>query len=362
MRNRLLASPRFQRWATSFPLTRPVARRRSRELFDLCAGFVYAQVLFACVQVRLFDILHEGPQTVSELSKRVSLSQKETSTLLLAAASLRLVGRLPNGDFMLGPLGAAMLGNPAIGAMVEHHRMLYADLQDPVGLLRGQRSDTELGRYWSYAGDDRPAGLDAERVGAYTALMSASQPLVADEVLDVYPFRKHRCLIDVGGGDGTFLTAAAARAPNLRMILFDLPPVAGLATERFASTGLASRATAVGGDFLSDPLPSGADIASLVRIIHDHDDSSVLKILRAVRTALPADGTLIVAEPMSGTAGAEPIGDAYFGFYLLAMGSGRPRTADQIADLLRSAGFDRVRELATRRPLLTRVMLARAVA
>ena len=35
---------------------------------------------------------------------------------------------------------------------------------------------------------------------------------------------------------------------------------------------------------------------------------------------------LIVAEAMAGAAGAEPMGDAYFGLYLLAMGSGWPRT------------------------------------
>ena len=28
-RNRLLADPGFQRWAASFPLTRPIARRRT---------------------------------------------------------------------------------------------------------------------------------------------------------------------------------------------------------------------------------------------------------------------------------------------------------------------------------------------
>ena len=43
-----------------FPLTRPIARRRARELFDLCAGFVYSQVLLACVRLRLFEILAEG--------------------------------------------------------------------------------------------------------------------------------------------------------------------------------------------------------------------------------------------------------------------------------------------------------------
>ena len=60
----------------------------------------------------------------------------------------------------------------------------------------------------------------------------------------------------------------------------------------------------------------------------------VLALLHAARRALPADGVLLLAEPMSGTAGAEPIGDAYFGFYLLAMGSGRPRTAEELRSML----------------------------
>ena len=44
-----------------------------------------------------------------------------------------------------------MLGNPGIAAMVEHHAALYADLADPVALLRGDESDRRLARYWPYA-------------------------------------------------------------------------------------------------------------------------------------------------------------------------------------------------------------------
>jgi demethylspheroidene O-methyltransferase len=46
-RDRLIAAPRFQRWSLGNPLTRWIARRSSRAMLDLCAGFVYSQVLFA---------------------------------------------------------------------------------------------------------------------------------------------------------------------------------------------------------------------------------------------------------------------------------------------------------------------------
>jgi len=52
------------------------------------------------------------------------------------------------------------------------------------------------------------------------------------------------------------------------------------------------------------------------------------------------------------------MGDAYFGFYLLAMGSGRPRARDEIAAMLRAAGFSNVRTVKTPRPMLVSVLTA----
>jgi len=358
-RDRLLADRRFQRWAASFPFTRPIARRRARGLFDLVAGFVYSQVLLACVRLRVFDILAEGPQTLSELAPRLSLPEDAAKRLLAAAVSLRLVQHRSGGRFGLGPLGAPMVGDTAIAAMVEHHATLYADLRDPVALLRGQGGATAMSAYWPYAAGDAPGALTPERVSEYSALMSASQPLVAEQVLAAYPLARHRCLLDVGGGEGTFLKAVAPRAPNLRLTMFDLPAVAERARGRLAEAGLADRATAFGGSFFDDPLPVGADIATLVRVLFDHSDARALAILTAVRQSLPPDGTLLIAEPMAGTPGAEAMGDAYFGFYLLAMGKGRSRSAADLTALLHQAGFDQVRLLPTPMPLQTQVMVAR---
>jgi demethylspheroidene O-methyltransferase len=357
-RDRLLSSARFQRFAVAFPLTRPIARRRARALFDVVAGFVYSQVLFACVRLHLFEVLAAGPQTVAALAARLSLPEAAALRLLEAAASLRLAERHRDGRFGLGDLGAAMVANPGIGAMVEHHAMLYADLRDPVALLRGAAEDTALGAFWPYARAESPAAVDAGEAGPYTALMAASQALVADEVLDAYRIGRHRCVLDIGGGNGSFLRAVARRAPGLQLKLFDLPPVAALAQAQLAAAGLAAHADVTGGSFLTDALPTGADIATLVRVLHDHDDDAVLAILRAARRALPEDGVLLVAEPMAQTKGAEPVG-AYFAFYLLAMGSGRPRSPEALTALLEQAGFGQVRLLPTRRPLLARVMTAR---
>jgi demethylspheroidene O-methyltransferase len=357
-RDRLVASPRFQRWANAFPLTRPIARRRARELFDLCAGFVYSQVLLACVRLRLFEMVRVTPLDAATLAARTGLTLDAIERLLAAAVSLRLLEQRSDRRYGLGVLGAALVGNPGVVAMIEHHSLLYADLRDPVALLRGEH-DTELSRYWAYAGNPSAAALAASEVAAYSELMAASQPLVTREILAAYPLHQHRRLLDVGGGDGSFVCAVAAAVPGLDLQLFDLPAVAERAVQRFAQNGLAQRAHAFGGDFRRDPLPRGADLVTLVRVLFDHPDETVIELLRAVHRALPPGGTLLIAEPMAGADGAEPMGAAYFGFYLMAMGRGRSRTPADFERLLTAAGFGAVRVVPTPSPLQTGLLVAR---
>ena len=93
-----------------------------------------------------------------------------------------------------------------------------------------------------------------------------------------------------------------------------------------------------GGDFRTDPLPKGADIVSLVRVIHDHDDEAALAILNAAWKALPEGGTLLLAEPMAGTAGRRGRGGL---FRLLFAGDGQ-RTAAARRDADEHASYRRV--------------------
>jgi len=367
LRNRLVANPNFQDWASSSPFTRRIARRRARALFDLCAGFVYSQTLVACVRLRVFDALRLGPQSAWSLAQELSLSLEATRRIMRAAASLDLVRVLPSDRYALADLGASMLANPPIAAFVEHHALLYEDLRDPVALLRGGTA-TRLSEFWPYAADKPGDGASPSRaarqneaVSAYSALMSQSQTLVAGDILEAYPIARHRQLLDVGGGEGAFVAAAAARAPSLALTLFDLPAVAERARGKLTTLGLAARINVVGGSFLTDSLPEGADLISLVRIVHDHDDESARILLRAARRALGAAGAILVAEPMGVAAGTDPVCDAYFGFYLLAMGRGRTRTVGEHQDLLRAAGFSQIRVIPTRRPMLSTILVGRVV-
>jgi len=138
--------------------------------------------------------------------------------------------------------------------------------------------------------------------------------------------------MDVGGGTGSFLRAVHDRWPALRLTLFDLPAV-------LAAAQAPSGTTLHPGSFRDGPLPQGADTISLVRVLYDHSDATVAALLTAVAAALPPGGRLIASEPMGGGAQPDPQADVYFAVYILAMQTGRTRSAAEISGLVNAAGF-----------------------
>lgn len=358
-RNRLLANPSFQAFAARAPVFRTIANARARDLFVMATAYVQSQTLIACVRTGLFGALADGPLDVPAIARATGLPLVGADRLARAAEALKLLERFDD-RYGLGELGASVLGNPGVAEIITHHAILYRDLADPVAMLKAPRGSGELGAYWAYAGAAAPEASGAEAVAPYSGLMAATQAWVARHVLDAWPMARHRAILDVGGGEGAFLAAAGAEAPHLALHLFDLPAVTARARDRLTAAGLIDRTTLHPGSFRSDPLPQGCDLISFVRVLHDHDDNVVRQLLAKARASIAPGGVVLIAEPMAAEPGAEAIGEAYFGFYLHAMGSGRPRTPDAYAALLAEAGFTCITRKATAAPVLVRVVAARA--
>jgi demethylspheroidene O-methyltransferase len=193
--------------------------------------------------------------------------------------------------------------------------------------------------------------------------MATSQGFVVQEILSSYFFNEHHCVLDVGAGRGRFVCDLAAHAPHLKIKMFDLPPVLALAREYVQAKGLTDRVSLHPGSFLNDPLPQGADLITLVRVAHDHPDAVVLQILQKAYDALPLGGGLLLAEPMAqskldGASGDASV-DAYFHFYLLAMGDGRLRTPHELMAMMQAVGFTHVERVPNAMPIHTQILLGR---
>lgn len=347
--NRLAASARFRAFCARVPGLRAIARAEGAALFDLMQGFVQSQVLMALVELRLLHRLTDGPATVAALAPQVKVPEDRLRVLLQAGAAMGLLRRR-GAAFTLSRRGAAFLAVPGLCEMVRHHDVLYRDLRDPVAFFRGQ-TDPELARFWPYVfGAD--GATDPEVTARYSRLMADSQTMVAEAALAQVSLAGARRLMDVGGGTGAFLRAVRARHPALELALFDLPQVV-------AQAPLPADVARHGGSFRDGPLPGGADVISLVRVLYDHGDDTVRALLGRVRAALPPGGRVLVIEPMSGGTRPDPQTDVYFSVYTMAMQTGRARSRDEIAALLDNAGFADITKHSRRMDFIAGVVEAR---
>jgi demethylspheroidene O-methyltransferase len=359
--DRWLADPGLYRWAVANPFTRWLTRRRADRLFELMAGFVHSQVLLACVRLRLFETVYDAPRTLEELSAACGVPASSLERLLRSAVALRLLTPRGGGRYGLGPMGRPVAADAGLRKMIEHNAVLYEDLRDPLALMRGG-ADAAMHAYWPYTQSVDPQTIGSwapDKVALYSDLMASSQRFLIDELLAAYPFGDHARVMDVGGGKGAWITALAGHAPDLDLTLFDLPPVADLARVHLEQGGVAARVQVHGGSFTRDALPRGADLVTLLRVAHDHPDHVVLALLAAVHDALPVGGTLLLAEPMAEAEGQPATADAYFHFYLLAMGAGRLRTPQELFHLMAQAGFTHLEQVPNAMPLHGRILLGR---
>jgi O-methyltransferase len=154
------------------------------------------------------------------------------------------------------------------------------------------------------------------------------------ERLDGVTWRGDELVVDVGGGNGTFLRMLLDRHAQLRGIVFDLPE-----TVRDESV-FDERLTFVAGSFF-ESVPRG-DVYVLGTILHDWDDEHATTILRRIRASAGESARLILLEGVI-QPGNEPDGAKWLDLLMLTLFAGRERDEAQWRELLAAGGWEPVR-------------------
>jgi hypothetical protein len=142
-----------------------------------------------------------------------------------------------------------------------------------------------------------------------------------------------RTVVDVGGGTGAMLAAMLRARPHLRGTLVDFPRTVARSAEMMAAAGVAERVTTAGQSFF-DPLPAGADLYLLKKVLNDWPDAEATAILaRCAEAARPA-GRVVV---LGGVATDGAPGPLEIEMVLVG---GKLRTEAQFRELARQAGLE----------------------
>jgi len=168
---------------------------------------------------------------------------------------------------------------------------------------------------------------------SFDAQMNRRFRVQAAQIAARYDWGRFADVVDVGGGDGTVLTAILNTHGGVRGRVVELPPTAAAAVERFTAAGLQERATAVAGSFF-DPLPTGGDAYLLADILHDWGDANAAAILARCAEAADPGGVVLVIEPILGKGV-----DTSMDLFMLMCFGGRERPVDDLTRLAAGCGL-----------------------
>ncbi|HHT9120870.1 MAG TPA: class I SAM-dependent methyltransferase [Candidatus Hypogeohydataceae bacterium YC41] len=307
--------------------------------FLLELGWAYwkSQVVFAGVELGVFELLKKGDKESAEIAKRLGTDPRATGMLLNALVALKLLYKKAN-RYQNTPIASQYLikGAPNYqGDRIHHLHNLWVRWERLQEAIRTGRSVVE----------ETEKEPDPQKVRDFMTSMhnlARMKVKILLKKLGVKPF--HR-LLDLGGGPGTYAIAIAQKNPNLTAVVYDLAPNLEIAREFIKEAGLEDRVTTQVGNFLEEDLPEEAFDAVLVsNILHIYDPPTNVSILKKCHKALEPEGLIIVHDMVLDKSGCAPLFPTFFSLnMLLGTCSGASYREEEIKEWLSKAGFSRIK-------------------
>lgn len=185
-------------------------------------------------------------------------------------------------------------------------------------------------------------GEDEEKWTIAQGGFRAAARVLAEPVADAMEVPDDaRTLLDVGGGHGQYSVELARTYPNLTPTVYDNQAALDFTREVIADAGLESRVSVASGDYTTDDLGDGYDVATLFNVIHAHDAAENVTLFERVRDALAPGGRIAVLDQFAESSRLS-VGNAGIGFvgltYLVTLGQTLPEF-EELEQWLREAGF-----------------------
>lgn len=315
-------------------------------LGQLITGYYASQAIFAAAKFGIADLLVDGSKSIEELAHATETKPELLYRLLRALASIGVFAEQDDKRFTLTPL-AELLRSDVPGSqrsmalmMGEEHFLAWGNLADAV-----QTGDNA---YEKVVGQPifEHLAQHPEKAQIFDAAMTGIHGRETDAILDAYDFAGIDTIADIGGGNGTKLTAILQKYPRMKGILFDLKHVVDRARPQIEAAGVLDRCQLVSGDFFHS-VPGGADAYVMRHIIHDWDDDRARTILKHCHAVMSPGNKLLVVESVI-PPGNDPFMGKFLDLTMMLIPGGKERTADEYRSLYDDSGFDLVRIVPTR--------------
>jgi hypothetical protein len=304
-----------------------------RLFWDVSLSDLQGVTLSLADELGLFPLLAGGACEREEIGRRLSLHPRACEALLAVLTGLGILAQ-HEGRFSLTPVARNFLlpDSPYYRGILFQDREFprYKRLREAV--LRDRDRDRIPGSWETGELVTEDARPFAERMHVQSLPTALGLARWGD-------FTGVRHLLDVGGGSGCFCIALAARYPQMRFTILELPAVCPIAQEYIASAGLQERIETYPANMFRDPWPSGADAIFFSNVFHDWDGDQCLDLGRRSFAALPPGGRIYLHEALLSDTRDAPLTVALFSMSMLLVSEGKQFSAGELRELLEECGF-----------------------
>jgi len=302
------------------------------ELFQLLRGFQPTCVLIAAAELDVFTALHNHPAEAPDLAGRLNADPRATGVMLDALAAMGLLRKsgaryeVPEevADTLVEGGPHCMLG------MVRHQGNCLRRWSQLAKVVKtGKPVEREVS----------VRGAEEDRISFIRAMDEISSPVAAG-LIESLGSLKFKHLLDLGGASGTWTIPFLRRNPDARATIFDLPDAIPMAAYRMRRAGLTDRVRLVEGNFYTDELPAGADLAWVSAIVHQNSREENRDMFRKIFAALIPGGRVLIRDFVMDESRTAPAGGAFFAVNMLvATSGGGTFTFSELDADLKAAGF-----------------------
>ena len=311
-----------------------MSERWSKEkIMELGGSFLLSRNLISAAELDLFSQLERAPRTVSDLCISEGWDARGLRILMDALVANELLSLSGNGQYGVPQSLVGLLSkdsSESVLPMILHRARMWNSWSHLTDIVRTGRNPNPM----------IIAARSDDDMESFIGAMEVVGRMMAGKMVESVDLTRFTNLLDVGGGPGTYSIAFLKRAPHMRATLFDLPEVVNMARMRFADEALLDRVTLVAGDYTTDELPPGHDLALLSAVIHSNSREGNRKLFERVYRSLGAGGIVLIRDfVLDETRTSPPDGAVFAVNMLVATRAGNCYTFEEIREDLEHAGF-----------------------
>jgi len=315
-----------------------------QEILALSRNFMECRALLTGAELNIFNHLTDSASS-RDLAEKQGWHERPLTVVLDALTAIGLLIK-KDGLYRTDPdlLPFLRPDSPqTVLPMIRHAATIWKNWSNLTRIV------TETGGVEGTAGSFE----NPEDQKAFIGAMHVVGRVHAPKIVQAINPGSARRLIDVGGASGTYTIAFLEASAEMTATLFDLPDVVDMGRARITEAGLMDRVTIVAGNFRTDSLPSGHDLALVSAIIHMNSPEQNVDLYKKIFDALVPGGRIVIRDHVMKPDNTSPKSGALFAINMLVgTPGGGTYTYAEIKTGLDAAGFENVKLIQEGDPMM----------